>query len=190
MPRRRFPEPPAPGQPPEPPSDPESVARALCLRLLSSQPRTRAELAEALERKNVPVEAAAAVLDRFGEVGLIDDAAFASAWVESRHHGRGLARRALAQELRNRGIDAEVAQVALGQVGAESEESTARALIARKLASTRGLPVPNRMRRLVGLLARKGYPPGLAMRVVREAIAAEGTATEGELEVIEASAEE
>jgi regulatory protein len=158
--------------------------------LLSSQPRTRAELADALARKNVPGEAAAAVLDRFGEVGLIDDAAFASAWVESRHHGRGLARRALAQELRDRGVDAAVAQAALGQVGAESEEATARALIARKLASTRGLPTASRMRRLVGLLARKGYPQGVVLRVVREAIAAEGTATDGELEVIEASAEE
>ncbi|MEA2481120.1 MAG: regulatory protein [Thermoleophilaceae bacterium] len=162
----------------------------MCLRLLSTQPRTRAELAAALAKQNVPDEAAAAVLARFGEVGLIDDAAFARAWVETRHRGRGLARRALAQELRNRGVDAETAAAALGQVDGESEAAAARSLVDRKLASTRGLPTPARLRRLAAMLGRKGYPQGLALRVIRDAIAAEGVATEGELEVIDASVDQ
>src|SRR5829696_959849 len=90
-----------PGHPEDPLGDPESVARAICLRLLTGQPRTRSELAAALARRGVPGEAAAAVLGRFAEVGLIDDRAFAAAWVGSRHAGRGLAR-ALAAELRRR----------------------------------------------------------------------------------------
>jgi regulatory protein len=189
--RTRPPEPPpAPGQPPDSPSDPESVARALCLRLLSAQPRTRAELAAALAKRDVPEEAAEAVLARFGEAGLIDDVAFARAWVETRHRGRGLARRALAQELRNRGVDAGIAAAALGQVDGDSEEAAARALVERKLAATRGLPTPTRLRRLAGMLGRKGYPQGLALRVIRDALAAEGSATEGELEVIDASADQ
>ena len=74
-------------------ADPEAVARLICLRMLTAAPRTRAQLASALRRRGVPEAAAEAVLGRFTEVKLIDDATFASAWVESRHHGRGLSGR-------------------------------------------------------------------------------------------------
>lgn len=148
-------------------------ARAVCLRLLTGTPRTRAQLAEALRKREIPDEAAEEVLSRFEEVGLIDDASFADAWVESRHHSRGLARRALARELRTRGVDAAVIDDALGQLGSAQEEETARALVDRKLRSTRGLPPDKRVRRLAGLLARRGYPEGLALRVVRQALEAE-----------------
>lgn len=162
------------GHPEDPPGDPESVARAICLRLLTVQPRTRAELAAALARRKVPGEAAAAVLGRFTEVGLIDDRAFAEAWVGSRHAGRGLARRALAAELRRRGIDGETVGEAVAALDTETEERTARALVARRLPSTRQLEPAVRIRRLVGMLARKGYPPALAVRVVGEQLAADG----------------
>ena len=150
------------------------MARNICLRLLTDQPRTRAELAAALAKRNVPDEVATAVLDRFGEVGLIDDAAFARAWVESRQRGRGLGRGALAGELRRKGIDNEVVQSALEVIDEDSSLAAARQLVARKLASTRGVPAEARARRLVGMLARRGHPAGLAYRVVREALAAEG----------------
>jgi regulatory protein len=106
-------------------------------------------------------------------VKLIDDAMFARAWVESRHHGRGLAGRALSAELRQRGVAQEDIQTALSELDPEQELATARELVARRLAGTAGMPVPARMRRLVGVLARKGYPPGLAFRVVREVLEAE-----------------
>lgn len=167
-------------RPEDGPGDPESVARAICLRLLTVQPRTRAELAAALARRGVPEEAAAVVLGRFAEVGLIDDRAFAEAWVESRHTGRGLARRALAAELRRRGIDGETVGAAVSTLDAETEERTARELVHRRLAGTRRLEPQVRVRRLVGMLARKGYPPAVAVRVVREQLAAEG-ADPGEL---------
>jgi regulatory protein len=155
-------------------SDPEAMARNICLRLLTDRPRTRAELATALAKKGVPDDAATAVLDRFGEVGLIDDVAFARAWVESRQRGRGLGRGALAGELRRKGIDNELVQDALEQIDDESALEAARRLVAKKLASTRGAPAQARARRLVGMLARRGHPAGLAYRVVREALAAEG----------------
>src|SRR5580704_16488405 len=84
--------------------DPESVARLICLRLLTAAPRTQAELAAALRQRGIPDDAAEAVLARFAEVKLIDDATFARAWVESRHHSRGLAARALGAELRRKGV--------------------------------------------------------------------------------------
>jgi regulatory protein len=146
-------------------------AREICLRQLAVRPRTRAELAKALARKEISGEVIAEVLDRYDEVGIIDDAAFARAWVSSRHHGRGLARRALANELRQHGVDSEVASEALETLDDEEEAATARALVDRKLRTARGTPEAV-FRRLVGMLARKGYPAGLAIRAVKDALAA------------------
>ncbi|GAA2501316.1 recombination regulator RecX [Streptomyces thermolineatus] len=167
-------EPPRRAQEPEVPADPEEAARNLCLRLLTGTPRTRGQLAEAMRRKGIPEDAAEKVLSRFEDVGLIDDRAFADAWVESRHRGRGLARRALARELRVRGVDSELVDRAVGQLDPDREEATARELVDRKLRATRGLDRERRVRRLAGMLARKGYSEGLALRVVRRALEEEG----------------
>ena len=148
----------------------EEAARLICLRLLTGGPRTRAQLATALRKRRIPDEVANCVLGRFAEVGLIDDAAFARAWVESRHHGRGLARKALAAELRQRGVaDGEV-RSAVGLLGPQDELATAQRLVARRVAASRGKPMPARARQLMSMLARKGYPAGLAAQVVREAL--------------------
>ena len=161
-----------------PPGDPVEQARAICLRLLTGTPRTRKQLADALRIRQIPDDAAEEVLSRFEEVGLINDGAFADAWVESRHHGRGLARRALARELRTKGVDSTLIDEAVSQLDSEQEEETARELVARKLRSTRGLDRDKRLRRLAGMLARKGYPEGMALRVVRQALEEEGEDTE------------
>lgn len=158
----------------DPDADPESVARTVALNRLSVAPQTRAQLDAAMARKGVPEEVRDGVLDRFADVGLVDDAAYARAWVESRHTGRGLARRALGYELRKRGVEPQVADEAVETVDPEQEERTARALVQQRLAGTRRLDPLARTRRLTGLLARKGYPPGLAFRVVREALEADG----------------
>ncbi|MFF4527248.1 recombination regulator RecX [Streptomyces bluensis] len=159
--------------------DPAEQARAICLRLLTGTPRTRKQLADALRKREIPEDVADEVLSRFEEVGLINDSAFADAWVESRHHGRGLARRALARELRTKGVDSALIDDAVAQLDSEQEEATARELVARKLRATRGLDREKRLRRLAGMLARKGYPEGMALRVVRQALEEEGEDTEG-----------
>ncbi|GAA1373502.1 recombination regulator RecX [Streptomyces beijiangensis] len=164
---------------PEKSQDPAEQARAICLRLLTGTPRTRKQLADALKKREIPDEISDEVLSRFEEVGLINDAAFADAWVESRHHGRGLARRALARELRTKGVDSAVIDEAVGQLDPEQEEERARELVDRKLRSSRGLERDKRLRRLAGMLARKGYPEGMALRVVRRALEEEGEDTEG-----------
>ncbi|WP_097870543.1 recombination regulator RecX [Streptomyces sp. rh34] len=161
------------------PRDPVEQARNICLRLLTGTPRTRKQLADALRKREIPDEAAEEVLARFEDVGLIDDAAFAGAWVESRHHGRGLARRALVRELRTKGVESAVIDEAVGRLDPDQEEETARELVARKLRSTRGLDRDKRLRRLAGMLARKGYGEGMALRVVRQALEEEGEDTEG-----------
>ncbi|GAB2847248.1 hypothetical protein GCM10027176_58650 [Actinoallomurus bryophytorum] len=154
--------------------DPEAAAREICLRLLSFSPRTRAQLADALRRKGVTDEVAERVLGRYTEAGLIDDAAFAQAWVQSRHAGRGLARRALAAELRQRGVADDTVKEAVEELAPEQEESAARELIAKRMAVTRGMDPVKRTRRIAGVLARKGYSGSLAYNLIREALEAEG----------------
>jgi regulatory protein len=154
--------------------DPEARARQICLRLLTISPRTRAQLAQAMHRGGVPDEAAEAVLNRFTDAGLIDDAAFARAWVESRHHSRGLSKRSLSAELRRHGVDNDEIREAVDVLDPEQEVATARRLVERKLASSRSRPPEARVRQAAGMLARKGYPPGLAFRLIREVMQEEG----------------
>ncbi len=156
-----------------PDADPESAARGIVLRKLTASAKTRAQLEETLAGRGVPDEVAARVLDRFTEVGLVDDAAYADTFVRSRHADRGLSRRALAVELRRKGVDDDTAQEALEQIDPDTERAAAEALVQRRLRSTRGLAYDARVRRLAGMLARKGYPGGLAMAVVRDALRAE-----------------
>jgi regulatory protein len=144
------------------------VARKILLDRLAEQPRTRAELADTLAKKLVPPEVARRLLDRFEEVGLVDDAAFARSWVESRQTGRGLARRALAQELRRKGVPDDLAREVLDEIDPEDEAAAARDLVRRKLRTMTRLDDRTRTRRLVAMLARKGYPPGVALGVVRD----------------------
>ncbi|MDQ3054329.1 MAG: recombination regulator RecX [Actinomycetota bacterium] len=168
--RRRREDEPTGGHPEDPPGDPESVARSICLKLLTMSPKTRAQLADALAVRGIPEHATEAVLDRYVEVGLIDDVAFAQAWVTTRQAGRGLATRALAQELHRKGIDKHVAGAALALLAPDAEEAAARRLVQRKLRSMSSLAPTVATRRLLGMLARKGYPSEVSLRVIREAL--------------------
>jgi len=163
--------------------DPETQARQICLRLLTLAPRTQAQLAAALHRRGIPDETAEAVLSRFADVGLIDDAAFARAWVESRHYSRGLSRRSLSAELRRQGVQTEEIREAVDSLDPEQEVATARRLVERKMAVTRGQPPEARARRVAGTLARKGYPAGLVFRLIKEVLEQEGSAGAEELEL-------
>ena len=161
-----------------PDADPESVARTILLDQLTGRARSRQELSEKLAAKRVPPEVAARLLDRFEEVGLVDDGAFARTWVSQRQSaaggGKGLARRALAHELRRKGVDDETAREVLDEVDPADEEAAARALVRRKLRSLSRVDDQTATRRLVGMLARKGYSSGLAFAVVRDELASAG----------------
>jgi len=151
-----------------PDADAESVARKILLDQLTGQARTRKELADKLAARNVPSDLATSLLDRFEEVGLVDDEAFARAWIASRQPGKGLAGRALAQELRRKGVDDQVVRDAVAEIDPDDEVEAARALVRKRLRSMRGLEPAVATRRLVGMLARKGYSSGLAFSVVKE----------------------
>jgi regulatory protein len=142
------------------------------LRQLSNSAKSRRQLTRKLAERNIPEDVAEAVLDRFEEVRLVDDADFADSWVRSRAQNRKLARGALRRELAEKGIDDHIAAGALAQVSDEQEESAARELVQRKLRNVRGLEDraerDKAVRRLASMLARKGYQPSQAFRIVGE----------------------
>lgn len=151
--------------------DPVEWAREIALRMLTGSPKTRAQLAEGLRRRNCPDDIADQVLDRLEGVGLVDDASFAADFVRHQQATKGLSARALSQRLRAKGVDAETARAALDGLDPRVEEAQARELVAKRLRSLHGLDVLVQTRRLAGLLARRGYDVDLSMRVIREAIA-------------------
>ncbi len=174
-PRRASPKP-ASAPPPDDPesrapeADPESVARAIVLRQLSLAPRSRVQLERKLRQRGCDDEIAQRVLDRMTEVGLVDDEAYAEMLVRSKQDGKGLARKALAHELRKQGIDGDIADDALAAVAPQDERARAEELVAKRLRTMSGLAPDVQARRLAGMLARKGYSGEIAWPVIREAI--------------------
>ena len=150
----------------------EAQAKDACLRLLTDRARSRSELETKLSGRGFEPEIIAKVLDRLQEIGLIDDADFANQWVHSRHTYSGKGKRALAVELRLKGIDQDVASEALSQIDPEDERERAAELVRRKLKNK---PIDDRdkvTRRLVSMLARKGYSAGMSYEVVKAEMAA------------------
>lgn len=150
-----------------PQADPEAVARAIVLRRLTSSPRTRAELRADLDRRLVPGEVSDRVLDRFHEVGLVDDRSLAQSFATSGTVNRGWSRREVARRLRERGIAEDDIEQAVEPITDENERDRALSLVRRKWARLEAVDRDVRRRRLAGMLARKGYSPGLALSVVR-----------------------
>ncbi len=150
-----------------PPEEARRKAREVCFDLLAARPRTREELRQALARKGCDEEIAGSLLAKLDDAGLVDDAEFAETWVRSRHTHKGLGRRALVAELKRKGVDAEVAAEAANEIDEASEEQRARELVRKKLRTMTGVDEQKATRRLLAMLARKGYPEGLSYSVVR-----------------------
>jgi regulatory protein len=148
-------------------------ARTIVLNSLNQAPRTRKQLEDLLTRRGVDEATGTAVLDRFVEVGLVDDTTFAENWVRSRHMNRGVGRPVLRQELRRKGVQDEVIQRALELVDEQAEYSAAAMLVNRKLNSMRHLDHATKVRRLSSMLMRRGYGPSVARAVVSEVLDSE-----------------
>jgi regulatory protein len=152
----------------------EEQARALCLRLLTARARTRAELEGQLAKRGYSDEVSQRVLDRLGHVGLVNDEDFAEQWVRSRRVNAGKAKRALAAELRNKGVDNDVITAALADIDAGAERERAEQLVRDKLRREKlGDDDTKVARRLVGMLARRGYSQSMALDVVTSELAGE-----------------
>lgn len=149
------------------------AVREAALRLLDTQARSRGDLAKRLAGRGYPSVVIARVLDRFEEVGLLDDYAYGAMLVRTRHQERGLVGPALVRELQAKGINGSAAEQALAQVTRESTAAVAEEQAARYLRSSVGKDFEVRLRRAVAALQRKGHSPGLAYQVVRDLIAEE-----------------
>ncbi len=145
-------------------------ARQIALRQLAMGARTRSQLADKMRQRDCSAETIEQVLDRMSEVGLVDDQAFAHMLVRAKHEGSGLALRGLRHELRKKGVPQEMAERAIATIEPQHERAQAEALVAARLPRLHGLDREVQMRRLGGLLARKGYPAGLSFAVIRDAL--------------------
>jgi regulatory protein len=160
------------------PEELSSFAKEIVVRKLSERAHARGELAQALAKKQVPEGVVEATLAKFEAAGLIDDEDFARSWVQARQRGKGLSSRALGMELRRKGIDDEIAKDVLGELDPDDEIEAAHRLVRTKLRSMSRFDDATKMRRLTGLLARKGYSSQTSFAVVREELGVEAEALE------------
>jgi len=140
------------------------------LKQLSMAPRSRKQLADKLRQRGCPDDVGARVLDRMQAVGLVDDEAYAQMVVRSKQATRGLAKRALAHDLRGKGVADTTIEEALGSIDTESERALAEAVAGKTMRRLAGLDPQVQARRLAGVLGRKGYPPSVVYAVVRDAV--------------------
>jgi regulatory protein len=139
----------------------------LCLRLLTARSRTRAELSGQLAKRGYPADVSARVLDRLAVVGLVDDTDFAEQWVQSRRANAGKSKRALAAELQTKGVDNDVITTVLAGMDAGAERERAEQLVQARLRRENLDGDQMRVaRRLVAMLARRGYDQNTAYDVV------------------------
>ncbi len=146
----------------------------MCLRLLTARSRTRAELSGQLAKRGYPDDISNRVLDRLAAVGLVDDTDFAEQWVQSRRANAGKSKRALAAELHTKGVDNDVITTVLAGIDAGAERERAELLVRAKLRREVLAEGDTRAtRRLVAMLARRGYSQTVACEVVIAELAAE-----------------
>jgi regulatory protein len=155
--------------PPQSISEPsrEELARALCLRLLTARARTRAELSGQLAKRGYPDDIRDRVLDRLAAAGLVDDTDFAQEWVRSRRANAGKSKRALAAELQTKGVDNDVITTVLAGIDSGAERARAEKLVQARLKRENLDGDQMRVaRRLIAMLARRGYDQNTASDVV------------------------
>lgn len=158
------------------PAELTGFAKEVVVRKLSERAHSRSDLAQALAKKQVPEGVAEATLDKFEVAGLIDDEEFARSWVQARQRGKGLSSRALAMELRRKGVDDEISKEVLSEIDPAAEIQAAHRLVQAKLRSMSRFDDTTKIRRLTGMLARKGYSPQVSFDVVRQELGAEAQA--------------
>ena len=146
----------------------EQRAKNVLLFQLSRSMKTRFQLAAILKKREIPDEIANAVLDRFTEAQLIDDAAFARAFVNSRIAVSGKSRSVIARELKQKGVSAQDAESALSAIDAELEDQTAYSVAKKRYQQLSTLDPEVRRRRLMGFLMRRGFSSQLTSRILRD----------------------
>ncbi|MEW5990785.1 MAG: regulatory protein RecX [Chloroflexota bacterium] len=173
--------------------DPNVVLEA-ALRFLEVRQRSVAEVRRRLTRAGYREDLVTGAIARLGDLGILDDEAFALAWIESRDRAHPRGEHALMLELRQKGLEAPTIAAALrarreaavrweaetddgedpeGAPHPSADEAAARKLLARHARALERIADPRaRRQRAYALLARNGFGPGIAAEVSRELLAA------------------
>ncbi len=159
-------------------TDPYTRAKTIVYNQLAYSAKTRGQLRKKLQTEGFEAELIEPLLDKFEAAKLIDDAEYAQTFVAQKSRTKKLSRAALRRELAERGVRGEEAENALAQRTDEQEREDAAELVRKKLRS--GMDLSDRAekdkvtRRLLGMLARRGYSSSVSMSVIREELAAYG----------------
>lgn len=163
-------------------TDPYTRAKTIVYNQLAYSAKTRGQLRKKLQAEGFEAELIEPLLDKFETAKLIDDAEYAQTFVAQKSRTKKLSRAALRRELAERGVRGEEAENALAQRTDEQEREDAAELVRKKLRP--GLDLSDRAekdkvtRRLLGMLARRGYSSSVSMSVIREELAAYGAEDE------------
>lgn len=159
-------------------ADPYTRAKTIVYNQLAYSAKTRGQLRKKLQSEGFEAELIEPLLDKFEAAKLIDDAEYAETFVRQKSRTKKLSRAALRRELAERGVRGEEAENALAQRTDEQEREDAAELVRKKLRP--GMDLSDRAekdrvtRRLLGMLARRGYSSSVSMSVIREELAAYG----------------
>jgi regulatory protein len=145
----------------------EQRARNVLLHQLARSAKSTHQLRKILENREIPSEIAERVLERFTEVGLIDDQAYAETIVSSRRNFKGLSKSAIKHELNEKGVPAPFIEVAVESITAEDDFEAAKDLASRRIRQMSALTREVRERRLAGYLGRKGYPSSVVFAAIK-----------------------
>ena len=163
-------------------TDPYTRAKTIVYNQLAYSAKTRGQLRKKLQAEGFDAELIESLLDKFEAAKLIDDAEYAQTFVAQKSRTKKLSRAALRRELAERGVRGEEAENALAQRTDEQEREDAAELVRKKLRP--GMDLSDRTkkdrvtRRLLGMLARRGYSSSVSMSVIREELAAYGAEDE------------
>ena len=151
------------------PEKQESRARNVLLHQLARSAKSTSQLRKILEQREIDSEIAEKVIERFTEVGLIDDAAYAETIVNSRRNYKGLAKSAIKRELNEKGVSQELVEEAISGITAEDDFESAKQLATRRYRQLAHLERDVRTRRLAGYLQRKGYASSAVFASIKAA---------------------
>jgi regulatory protein len=149
----------------------EARARNVLLYQLSRSIKSKDQCRKILEKRGIDSEIAERILDRFEEAQLIDDLVFARVFTNSRVNTKGLAKSAIARELREKGIGQNLIEEALVELDTDSEQARANELAINRIRRMNGLETEVIKRRLAGFLGRKGYSGSVVGTATRVALA-------------------
>jgi regulatory protein len=145
----------------------EQRARNVLLHQLARSAKSTHQLRKILENREIPSEIAERVLERFTEVGLIDDEAYAETIVNSRRNFKGLSKSAIKRELGEKGVPAPIIEASIESITAEDDFEAAKDLASRRIRQMSSLARDVRERRLAGYLGRKGYPSSVVFAAIK-----------------------